>query len=161
MHIEVMAGIYSRYWPADTPAHVIQTEIIRHASQLELIRVPHGGRVIDVGCGWGAFAAGCASLGYRVTMVDDHGDAGFADAADLRHRIPADFDISAVRFNAVRDPWPFPADSLDAVTTFDSMEHWHDSPKRLFGDIARSLKPGGWLVIGVPNAANLKNASTP
>jgi len=61
-----------------------------------------------------------------------------------------------VHFNAVRDPWPFPADSLDAVTTFDSMEHCHDSPKRLFGDIARSLEPGGWLVIGVPNAANLE-----
>jgi SAM-dependent methyltransferase len=66
-----------------------------------------------------------------------------------------------VHFNAVRDPWPFPADSLDAVTTFDSMEHCHDSPKRLFGDIARSLEPGGWLVSACRTPPISRSASRP
>ena len=42
------------------------------------------------------------------------------------------------------------------VTCFHSLEHWHHSPKRLFKEIVRTLKPGGILVIATPNAVNLR-----
>jgi SAM-dependent methyltransferase len=54
----------------------------------------------------------------------------------------------------------FPAASFDAITTFDSMEHWHHSPRRLFRQIIAALKPGGTLIIGVPNCVNLRKRIT-
>jgi SAM-dependent methyltransferase len=56
----------------------------------------------------------------------------------------------------VREPLPFPDGSFDAVTSFDSLEHWHHSPRRLFREIRRVLAPGGLLLLGAPNAVNLR-----
>jgi len=52
--------------------------------------------------------------------------------------------------------------SVDVVTSFHSLEHWHHSPKRLFGEITRVLRPGGFLILATPNAVNLlKRISVP
>jgi SAM-dependent methyltransferase len=49
------------------------------------------------------------------------------------------------------------SDRFDVVTTFDSMEHWHHSPKRLFRQVGNQLlKPGGRFVLGVPNCVNAR-----
>lgn len=50
--------------------------------------------------------------------------------------------------------------AFDAVTSFDSMEHWHHSPKRLFHQVVQKLKSGGVFVLGVPNAVNLRKRIT-
>jgi SAM-dependent methyltransferase len=39
---------------------------------------------------------------------------------------------------------------------FGVVEHLHESPRRVFADIARSLTPGGHLVIETPNHAWLR-----
>ena len=63
-----------------------------------------------------------------------------------------------------RDPlvkgFAFPPESLDAVTCFDSMEHWHRSPRQLFASIRAALVPGGLFVLGVPNCVNLRKRIT-
>jgi SAM-dependent methyltransferase len=49
------------------------------------------------------------------------------------------------------------SERFDIVTTFDSMEHWHHSPKRLFRQVGdQLLKPGGRFVLGVPNCVNVR-----
>ena len=53
-----------------------------------------------------------------------------------------------------------PPESLDAVTSFDSMEHWHGSPKRLFHNCIRALRPGGMFLVGTPNCVNLRKRLT-
>jgi SAM-dependent methyltransferase len=50
--------------------------------------------------------------------------------------------------------------SMDVIATFDSMEHWHNSPKALFGEVMEALKPGGWFFMGVPNSVNLRKRMT-
>ena len=40
------------------------------------------------------------------------------------------------------------------------MEHWHHSPKALFARMMVQLKPGGLVVIGVPNCVNLRKRIT-
>jgi SAM-dependent methyltransferase len=40
------------------------------------------------------------------------------------------------------------------------MEHWHRSPKALFHEALTWLRPGGLLVIGVPNCVNLRKRLT-
>ena len=46
--------------------------------------------------------------------------------------------------------------SADVVTCFHSLEHWHHSPRPLFREIVRVLKPGGFLLLATPNAVNLR-----
>ena len=41
---------------------------------------------------------------------------------------------------------------FDAITCFDSMEHWHASPKALFHQAVAKLKPGGLFIFHTPNA---------
>ena len=50
----------------------------------------------------------------------------------------------------------FADNSVDAVTSFPCLEHLHQSPKRVLESAMRVLKPGGILLIEVPNAANVR-----
>ena len=52
------------------------------------------------------------------------------------------------------------AGTFDVITTFDSMEHWHNSPKRLFQEVVEKLNPGGVFVLGVPNCVNMRKRIT-
>jgi SAM-dependent methyltransferase len=54
----------------------------------------------------------------------------------------------------------FKPETIDAITTFDSVEHWHNSPKKLFASVMNALAPGGVVVIGVPNCVNLRKRIT-
>lgn len=49
----------------------------------------------------------------------------------------------------------FAANSVDCVASYHTLEHLHHSPKRLLESAIAVLKPGGTLVIEVPNAVNL------
>jgi SAM-dependent methyltransferase len=51
-------------------------------------------------------------------------------------------------------------ESLDVVTSFDSIEHWHHSPRSAFREAYRVLRPGGIILIGAPNAVNLRKRIT-
>ena len=50
--------------------------------------------------------------------------------------------------------------AFDIITTFDSMEHWHHSPKRLFHDVLKKLKADGVFVLSVPNCVNMRKRIT-
>ena len=49
---------------------------------------------------------------------------------------------------------------LDAFTVFDTMEHWHNSPKRTFHQLMTALKPGGLFIVSAPNCVNLRKRIT-
>jgi SAM-dependent methyltransferase len=153
-------------------------DVPRVGFQIDLIAQRAGTDVTlcDVGSGIGLFPAACAKAGMRVTMMDDFAPP-FADAESAR-AVPdapdaVNFDRAddALAFHRTlgvtvekRDPltegFGFPPASLDVVTSFDSMEHWHQSPKRLFAQILEALVPGGLFVLGVPNCVNLRKRIT-
>jgi SAM-dependent methyltransferase len=130
--------------------------------QIEIVvkNVPVGGRVVDLGAGAIPFMAVLQRLGYKTTIIDDFGDDTLRDVGivlDQFRRMGVEVrneDILAPGFT-IGAP-----DSIDMVTTHDSMEHWHNSPKRLFRHIWQSLKPCGTLWVGVPNAVNLRKRLT-
>lgn len=111
----------------------------------------------DLGGGIGLFSAGCAALGVkRTVLVDDFSDAinqrlG-GSILDLHRRLGVEVVSRDVVASGIMDI----EGSFDVITTFDSMEHWHHSPKRLFGEVVAKLKPDGVFVLGVPNRANLR-----
>jgi len=135
------------------------TELARFAYEVGLVRrrVPPGSAVLDIGGGWGVFALGMAAAGMKSTMLDDFGDVGFRESAADAMRVL--WTRSGVEVTS-RDPGSeglgLAPRSLDAVTTFDCLEHWHHSPKRMLHEALDALKPGGLFVLGTPNCANLR-----
>jgi SAM-dependent methyltransferase len=116
------------------------------------------GRVADVGGGVGMFSLGAEALGLQAVLVDDFRDeVPGAQAALEQHRQAG---VEVVSRDVIADGVEFAPGSLDAVTSFDSMEHWHHSPRKLFGQLMTALKPGGWFILGVPNAVNLRKRIT-
>lgn len=117
--------------------------------------------ICDIGGGIGLFSLGCAAIGFRkVFLVDDFADQinkqlGTA-IFDIHHRYGVEIisrDVVAAGLGNLGEP-------LDVITCFDSMEHWHRSPKKLFHELIGSLKPAGRFVLGVPNCVNLRKRLT-
>lgn len=151
---DVVADLHRRYYPAGD----YSGEIERQSFNVSLVRsrLRDGDTVCDIGAGWGLFATACAAVGLKAIAVDDRGDAGFNDSGDKRLRMPADHGVRVIARDVVTDGLDLPASSVHAFTSFDSMEHWHQSPKRLFHQMMNSLVPGGLFILGVPNASNLR-----
>jgi SAM-dependent methyltransferase len=100
-----------------------------------------GGRLLDVGCGSGAFVARMAELGWRAEGIDpDPTAVAGAREAGLN-----------VKQGMVADLAPAEHDGVfDAVTLSHVIEHLHDPA----GDLRRIrdlLRPGGMLWIATPN----------
>ena len=113
--------------------------------------------ICDLGGGVGLFSVGCAAFGFkRSVLVDDFDDS-------INHQLgatPLDLHRSHGVEIFSRDVIQFGIEdiegSFDIITSFDSMEHWHNSPKRLFESVFRKLRPNGVFVLGVPNCVNLR-----
>lgn len=150
----------------DYPSHqtaIQRDDIPRMVFLLDLVRaaVPPGGRIADLGGGLGLFSPGCADAGYSAVLVDDFRDlANIPIAEEVLGRVHRPRSVEVVSRDIISQGIDFPSESLDAVTSFDSMEHWHNSPRRLFRQVMAALRPGGVLVIGVPNCVNLRKRLT-
>jgi len=107
--------------------------------QFGLARLP-GTRLLDVGCGRGAFVELAASRGYEARGVDVQ--ARSIDAA--RMRVPrASFDVLDVERES-------PTGTFDIVTAFEVVEHL-EHPVHVVTRLAGCLSPGGKLVISLPS----------
>lgn len=155
-----VAAVYG--WPPNNnprldPRLVFYFRLVHQAGAL----LP-GGHLMDLGGGLSAFGPVARVLGMKVTIVDDFAGGGGIeqDTVDAARRIIEGWrtrlGIRVVEQDFVAQPLPLETSSVDVVTCFHSLEHWHHSPKRLFREIARVLRPRGVLVIATPNAANLR-----
>ena len=100
-----------------------------------------GGRLLDVGCGSGAFLIYMAALGWRAEGVDpDPAAVAGAREAGLRVTQGTLADV---------DPGEH-AGAFDAVTLSHVIEHLHDPADNL-RRINHLLRPGGLLWIATPN----------
>jgi SAM-dependent methyltransferase len=116
--------------------------------------------IADIGGGIGLFSPGCAAVGMKVTLVDDFSDSvnqsePGARALSLHRELGV-----LVESQDVMKGLLLPSNHFDAITTFDSMEHWHHSPKKMFHELVDSLRTGGWFLLGVPNCVNLRKRIT-
>jgi SAM-dependent methyltransferase len=102
------------------------------------------GRLLDVGCGNGAFLLRMQTLGWRGVGVDF--DAAAIRVARDAHRLEA--------YCGRLDDVPLRDGSFDVITMAHVIEHVPD-PKRTFEQCARLLKPGGRLVVVTPNGIGL------
>jgi SAM-dependent methyltransferase len=136
------------------------TQLDRFTFEVGLVldRAGKGARVCDIGGGWGTFALGCAAAGMKSVLVDDFRDSGFfeQDVMDAMRRLYDQYGVEVVSRDVVATQIDFPERSFDAITAFDTLEHWHASPKRLLARVAKTVRSGGIFVLATPNCVNLR-----
>ena len=109
--------------------------------------MPEGARrILDVGCGEGAFGA----LLKRRRGCEVHGVERFPPAAAAARRVLD----SVTEGDAESARLPFDDGSFDCLVYADVLEHLVD-PWRALRDHVRLLRPGGRVVASVPNVRHL------
>jgi 2-polyprenyl-6-hydroxyphenyl methylase/3-demethylubiquinone-9 3-methyltransferase len=98
-----------------------------------------GRTILDVGCGGGLLSEEFAKAGWSVTGIDP------ADESIVAARQHAGASrLPIVYLTSRGESLPFPPASFDAVVCCDVLEHVEDVGC-VVEEIARVLKPGGWL----------------
>jgi len=134
-----------------TPCSQVLAEV--SARLLELVRplaarTPHPRRVLDVGCWDGASTARYAeALGCAASGVEIHPES--ADRAVARG-------IEVARLDLERDPFPWSDGAMDVVVCNQVFEHLKNVWLPM-SEIFRVLRPGGTLLLSVPNLSSLHN----
>jgi SAM-dependent methyltransferase len=119
-----------------------QVGLLKRCRAVERLRT--GGRLLDVGCGAGAFVETMQARGWSAVGLER--DAGAAQAARARG-----LDVRTGQAPG----YPFAPGSFDVITLWDVLEHMEQPGVALRG-IAAWLAPGGWLVLRTPDAACLQ-----
>jgi 2-polyprenyl-3-methyl-5-hydroxy-6-metoxy-1,4-benzoquinol methylase len=115
------------------------------AARLDFLlgHVRPGDRVLDVGCGEGAFSAQIARAGAAPIAVD----VADEPLRRLRTRFPA---LADVRRATAGEPLPVAGGEADLVWAGEVLEHVVDVGA-FAGDLRRVLRPGGTLVLTTPD----------
>lgn len=103
-----------------------------------------GLEVLDIASGEGYGSAMLAATAAKVSGVDV--DPQAVSTANLRYGQKDRLTFHVGRAQEI----PFPDDSFDAVTSFETIEHIED-PEALIREIRRVLKPKGFAIISTPN----------
>jgi SAM-dependent methyltransferase len=100
------------------------------------------GVLLDCPTGEGALAQDLIADGFDLRCCDLYTELCRVDGVDLRRG-----DLSGTL--------PYESQSFDYITSLDGLEHI-DSPPQAFREYKRLLKPGGHLIISVPNIMNIE-----
>jgi len=108
---------------------------------LAVTKLVQGGQLLDVGCATGTFLAEMKRYGdWQVFGVEPNQWA----ARYAREHLALDV------FPGRLSEAGFADNQFNVVTMWDVLEHLHD-PRQTLAEIARILKPGGFLICSVPN----------
>jgi 2-polyprenyl-3-methyl-5-hydroxy-6-metoxy-1,4-benzoquinol methylase len=103
----------------------------------------NGGKLLDVGCGNGAFMEWMQRLGWEVQGIE-------VDPVAAQRAIDRGLTIHQNKVENVALPLAF----FDAITLTHVAEHFFD-PRKIFQILGRCLKPGGVIVSISPNPSGM------
>lgn len=121
-------------------AWIGRTWIRRSSYRCEWIPFTEPGRLLDFGCGAGAFLRRMRDLGWSVEGVDASSAAARAVTAETGISVH----VGSLPHVALCGR------QFELVTMWASLEHVHD-PRRIVREARNLLRPGGRLVVAVPN----------
>jgi 2-polyprenyl-3-methyl-5-hydroxy-6-metoxy-1,4-benzoquinol methylase len=131
------------YDPANQPveSYPLRTTATERDRIESVRRFMQTGRLLDFGGGIGRTALAAHAAGFKAMVLEDSHKA----VADGRAHHP---EIEWIEARAIPDT--IADGSLDVVTLFHVLEHLPD-PRAVLAQIHRKLRPGGLLLIEVPN----------
>ncbi len=142
-----MRQYYEDLWQSLPDVLVLPDFELRRAFLLE--RLGPGERVLDIGCGEGAFSAEIVRAGGVVIGVE------VAQAAiDRARRRHPDLDVRLVEIDGAL---PFDDGSFELVWASEVLEHVTDTARWL-SEVRRVLSPGGRLLVTTPSHGCLRVA---
>jgi SAM-dependent methyltransferase len=115
----------------------------RHARHLSR-GLAKGARILDLGCGRGVLLGALADRGFEVHGVERSESA--VRGADPRAKIQIAEDLVSAGY---------PAEYFDEVIVWHVLEHLPD-PAATLAEIRRILRPGGKVIVAVPNFSSLQ-----
>jgi 2-polyprenyl-3-methyl-5-hydroxy-6-metoxy-1,4-benzoquinol methylase len=142
-----------RHGTRDEPSHALgwlvawllpRNRALMDAQMRRLPRPTAGSRLLDIGCGDGAFLHLAQSAGWEVVGIDFD-----VAAVESARRRGLDVRCQTVEALAGESASPF-----DAITISHVIEHVHD-PADLLRHAFRLLKPGGTLWVDTPNLSSI------
>lgn len=135
--------------------------IPRFAFQLKTLldELPNKGRIVDVGGGINPFGMAAIELGFEYDLLDDFSDRWHGEVNEFL-QLESQHGVNIVSMDILADPFPFGPETVDAVVSFDVLEHLHATPRPLLEAMTASLKPGGVMFLGLPNCVNLRKRIT-
>jgi len=110
---------------------------------------PERGRLLDIGAHEGFLCGALVKLGYSAAALDFH--------AHVDRSIWTNLGIEWRECHIEADPIPFPDEHFTGVYMGQLLEHFTYSPRKPLDEIRRVLRPGGLLVIDVPNVGEWHN----
>jgi SAM-dependent methyltransferase len=119
--------------------------------------LPVGAAVLDYGSGSCSRSAFLSLCGFRVSACDDLSDPWHLQNGN-REKISIFAEQMGVDFHLIEPTrrCPYGEQQFDLVMMNDILEHLHDSPRALLSEVLAWTRPGGYLLITVPNAVNLR-----
>ena len=121
-------------------------QAMQQAFRVLLKDMPQGRTILDVGCGNGLFSAFWAGT-HRMVGVDFS-----INMLKLARRNGLEV------YHADANTLPFANDQFDAVICAEVIQHFEDALPVL-GEMARVVKPGGWVLVSTLNAHSLVRRS--
>jgi ubiquinone/menaquinone biosynthesis C-methylase UbiE len=126
------------YNKKDRPVTKYPDQLINYL--LNRYNLKAGGVVLDSGCGRGDFAQAFRKVGMKVYGIDGNSSL---DSNLKGIEFTGNFDLE-------NDKLPYPDNYFDAVFSKSVLEHIH-KPQNYLTEIRRVLKPGGRLILFVPD----------
>ena len=118
--------------------------------------LPPGASILDYGSGVGHKPAVLQCLGFDCCAVDNMQTALPADS-DRVVAFASSFGVDYRRLEIGNElPLPFAEESFDMTMMHHVIEHLHESPRKLLNHLLELTKPGGYLYVTAPNAANIR-----
>ena len=116
--------------------------LLSNRRKRRLLSLPYRapGRLLDFGCGAGHFLEQMRDFGWQVEGLDISDPC----AADVTKRTGIHVHVGSLPHTAIAD------NSFDAITMWNALEHVHQ-PREIIRAARKALRPGGVLVVGVPN----------
>jgi 2-polyprenyl-3-methyl-5-hydroxy-6-metoxy-1,4-benzoquinol methylase len=111
-----------------------------------LPRFVPGGRLLDIGCAWGGYLSRMARLGWSVYGIELN-EAAATHAREV-------LGLKEVRSGSF-DDCRYPDGFFDVIHLSMVLEHLHD-PAAGIARIARMLRPGGQLILSVPDISGVE-----
>lgn len=140
---EINQDIYARYWRSHQPRTLEASEYANYVCR-QLEKLGTKGRLLDFGCGWGAYLNEARKLGWEVIGIE-------VDAAKVK--FCRENGINAV-YGDLLD-LNFEESSMNSVIAEQVFEHLY-KPKQYLEAIRRVLCPNGILHLSVPNFGSLQ-----